>query len=84
MNHEYIVKYRELRLTKIYVSLTKKYIKLFLNFNLSRSLNSLYENIVGCKNLEYFELFKSLLLIFKNDVQTLNILLLFLELIFKN
>jgi hypothetical protein len=36
------------------------------------------------KNLRCFEFFKSLFLIFKNNVQTLNILLLFLELIFKN
>jgi hypothetical protein len=42
------------------------------------------ENHVGCKNLEYFEFFKSPFLIFKNDVERLNILLLFLELIFKN
>jgi hypothetical protein len=39
---------------------------------------------MGYKNLECFELFNSPFLIFKNDVQTLNILLLFLELIFKN
>jgi hypothetical protein len=39
---------------------------------------------MGCKNLECFDFFKSSFLIFKNDVQVLNILLLFLELIFKN
>jgi hypothetical protein len=39
---------------------------------------------MGCKDLECFELFESPFLIFKNDIQTLNILLLFLELIFKN
>jgi hypothetical protein len=39
---------------------------------------------MGCKNLERFEFFKSPFLIFKNDVQTLNILLLFLEMILKN
>jgi hypothetical protein len=37
-----------------------------------------------CKNLECFELSKLPFFIFKNDVQTLIILLLFLELIFKN
>jgi hypothetical protein len=36
------------------------------------------------KNLGYFELFKSLFSIFENNVQTLNILLLLLELTFKN
>jgi hypothetical protein len=35
------------------------------------------------KNLECFEFFKSLFLIFENDAQTLNILLLFLELNFQ-
>jgi hypothetical protein len=35
------------------------------------------------KNLGCFESFKSLFLIYKNNVHTLNILLLFLELIFK-
>jgi hypothetical protein len=69
----------------IFVSLIQKvYIKLFLNFNLLYSLNFLYENLVGCKNLECFELFKLFLFIFKNDVKTLNILLLFLEMILKN
>jgi hypothetical protein len=34
--------------------------------------------------MECFEIFKSPFLIFKNDVQILNILLLLLELIFKN
>jgi hypothetical protein len=38
---------------------------------------------VEYKNLKYSELFKSPFLIFKNDIQTLNILLLFFELIFK-
>jgi hypothetical protein len=66
------------------MSLLKKYIKLFSNFNLSFSLNFLYENLMECKKLECFELRRSPFLIFKNDVQILNILLLFLELIFKN
>jgi hypothetical protein len=38
---------------------------------------------MGCTNLKYFELFKSSFLIFKNNVEILNILLLFLELISK-
>jgi hypothetical protein len=38
---------------------------------------------MGCKNLECFEFSKLSFLIFKNNVQILNILLLFLELIFK-
>jgi hypothetical protein len=46
------------------VILTKKHIKSSPNFNLSYSLNSLYENLVRYKNLECFELFKSSFLIF--------------------
>jgi hypothetical protein len=38
------------------------------NFNLSFSLNSLYENLMGCKNLERFELFKLWFLIFENQL----------------
>jgi hypothetical protein len=38
---------------------------------------------MGYKNLERFEFFKLIFLIFKINVQILNILLLFLELIFK-
>jgi hypothetical protein len=39
---------------------------------------------MGYKILGCFEFFKSFFLIFENNVQTLNILLLFLEPIFKN
>jgi hypothetical protein len=60
------------------------YIKSSSNFNLSRSLNFLYENLIEYTNLECFEFLKSPFLIFKNDGQTLNNLLLFLEQIFKN
>jgi hypothetical protein len=38
---------------------------------------------MGCKNLECFELFKLSFLIVKKDVQILNILLLFSEMIFQ-
>jgi hypothetical protein len=38
---------------------------------------------VGYKNLKYFEFFKSLFLIFEINIQTLNILLLFLDSIFQ-
>jgi hypothetical protein len=42
------------------VRLTQKvYIKSSLNFNLSFSLNFLYENLMTCKNLKCFEIFKS-------------------------
>jgi hypothetical protein len=46
------------------VNLTQKHIKSSQNFNLSFSLNSLYENLMGCKNLERFEFFKSPFLIY--------------------
>jgi hypothetical protein len=69
---------------RLSVRLTQKVDKSSLNFNLLCSLNSLYENPVGCKNLKCFEFFKLSFLIFKNDAQRLNILLLFLELIFNN
>jgi hypothetical protein len=51
-------------------------------WDLSCSLNSSSENLMGHENLGCFEFSKSLFLIFENDVQILNILLLFLELIF--
>jgi hypothetical protein len=38
---------------------------------------------MGCKNLGCFEFFKSSFLIFKNNIQVMNILLLFLELSFR-
>jgi hypothetical protein len=47
-----------LNLWRFFVNLTLKKI-IFLNFNLSCSLNYLFENLMECKNLECFDLFKS-------------------------